>query len=598
MRETGPVSKQLSNDETGDASAQVGAARTQLGILKNIMRLGGMPSAYRTVNMADGTTMYVSSINGRDTVNIQAAPSASNPVPFEQAIQIPNVHVEVPEVIQVPGIKTSYSQVYSSSVLKGAVMDKTGQTVFLAFASPDYAQNFSRYIVEANASQLVRLNATLVEQGRTLIGQPDWSGQLTYDFTSDSFYLNTFLAIDPTFSQNASRALVRIDKSGATTAMGGETLNAASSYPASTWGMTFWQQDGQFPLARDALRNPSNWTFQGVANGPFNSGGQGTGQGARLVPISQPSTSGLIAVLWKGDLSLSGFAGLPSVNPFGYAFLWSTLSQSIVWKGDGEGTYKGNPILDGFGDIVSFGTQNRYDPWATITPNGNAIFSVSGQPFVQRLGGDIAVTAPPAGTTAVAVTKNDRSAFAIVGSSLFQFSAKNGWNLLGLPGIPFAVLHDIVTDAVAVITTDLTITILNGTTPTGDPIAPFSFSIANAPVIEQGYVYPQQFINGSLLISYAFPFTGDSPDGGVEYLASELVDSIPVFPPPAKPFGQASELLIGQTNPAWVMQLNRPGLPDATAAQTLQQCSFTGKTDPVKWIIGRYDVLVLTQPSN
>lgn len=78
MREIGPVNKSLSGDPD-TAAAQVSVARTQLGILKNLMKLGGLKIGSRTVRLADGTTIQVASFNGQDFINIETAVPVNTP---------------------------------------------------------------------------------------------------------------------------------------------------------------------------------------------------------------------------------------------------------------------------------------------------------------------------------------------------------------------------------------------------------------------------------------------------------------------------------------------------------------------------------------
>jgi uncharacterized membrane protein len=66
-REIGPARVRLSGD---GAQAFIGVARTQMGILKELMSFGGLPQLSRTVTMADGTVINVSSVFGQDTIRI------------------------------------------------------------------------------------------------------------------------------------------------------------------------------------------------------------------------------------------------------------------------------------------------------------------------------------------------------------------------------------------------------------------------------------------------------------------------------------------------------------------------------------------------
>lgn len=69
MRETGVVRTRLGGDVEA-AKTLVGVARTQLGIMKNIMALGGLQQLSRKIEFADGTVMILQSIFGQDAVSI------------------------------------------------------------------------------------------------------------------------------------------------------------------------------------------------------------------------------------------------------------------------------------------------------------------------------------------------------------------------------------------------------------------------------------------------------------------------------------------------------------------------------------------------
>lgn len=102
MREIGPVRKGLSGDiET--ATAQLGIARTQLGILKNQMRLAGLTIGARAVRLADGTVMRVSSYNGQDFVDIETPVLVNVPVDLSQPeVQVPEFDVPVVPPVDLP----------------------------------------------------------------------------------------------------------------------------------------------------------------------------------------------------------------------------------------------------------------------------------------------------------------------------------------------------------------------------------------------------------------------------------------------------------------------------------------------------------------
>jgi hypothetical protein len=96
MRETGPVRIVIpqSPDEAAEAQRYIGIARTQLGITKNMMRLGGLQSLTRRVVLADGALVLTGSVMGQDFVRIvpSSANSAANrkrTQPLRQRRQIP-----------------------------------------------------------------------------------------------------------------------------------------------------------------------------------------------------------------------------------------------------------------------------------------------------------------------------------------------------------------------------------------------------------------------------------------------------------------------------------------------------------------------------
>lgn len=82
MRDSGPIRKGLGNDAEA-AAPYIGVARTMLGMLKSQMAYNGLAQLSRTVQLADGTTITVSSRYGQDAVRIAAAGPVARP----------NVHV-------------------------------------------------------------------------------------------------------------------------------------------------------------------------------------------------------------------------------------------------------------------------------------------------------------------------------------------------------------------------------------------------------------------------------------------------------------------------------------------------------------------------
>jgi hypothetical protein len=97
MRETGPIAKSL----TGGQDTSVGLisqARTQLGILKNQMRLGGLAFGKRSVTLADGTVIVATSNHGIDQVAIYTP----QPVAPIETTQTPEAARHFPPIAQPP----------------------------------------------------------------------------------------------------------------------------------------------------------------------------------------------------------------------------------------------------------------------------------------------------------------------------------------------------------------------------------------------------------------------------------------------------------------------------------------------------------------
>lgn len=101
-REVGEVRFGFTGD-TKAAQAYGGIARTQLGILKNLMSFNNLQQLSRSIKLSDGTTIFVSSIFGQDTIRVdvpvieEAAPatpvkvvSAVNKVADYVAVAMPN----------------------------------------------------------------------------------------------------------------------------------------------------------------------------------------------------------------------------------------------------------------------------------------------------------------------------------------------------------------------------------------------------------------------------------------------------------------------------------------------------------------------------
>lgn len=611
MRETGPARKSSDGDPAA-SSAQMGAARTQLGILKNLMALGGLPSGARTVRFEDGTEIRVTSINGQDSISIVTATAGIEPPPEQAIPELAPIDVAEVQSTTGIGVRAFYSQPYLSSVLKGAIMDKTATITYMAYSPIAVDQSYSQYQPVASGyppGVLVSFDEKLNETGRGTVMLPDWGGQFTYDFVTDCFFLNTWFAQDPAFLHQATRWLTQISKTGAQTTLGGQQAEAdLADLPTALWGQAQFLQ-GPFEFLFQT-GTPLNYTFQANAPGGAARGGGASERRSFTFPMSQPSTSGLIAAMFQGNTSKYVGFTCSDRDAAGFAFLWDTRTQSIVWRGDAHGTFNGRFFED-------YGT-NFYDPWATVTPQGNAIFSVMGKCFVQNSGTGPTVTAPPDGTLSCAVTRGDKFGFAATASSLFAYSATRGWHPLSTPAgkRPLSVLHDLVTDAVAVVFDDASgAMIYNGKSAAGDVLQPFWAPFKDAPTSDPLMIYPQQFINGAILVTYALPFTGGFPAG--------TTDNIPVFEvsPGGDPFlflpgpyGMPQYCLPDPTGvglpfngtpgvPAWRAQLKRPpavmvdgfasfkgSVAKLLSSSDAPQCTRYAAVNECPWIIGRYDI--------
>lgn len=99
MREFGPVRFLLGNspEEAEAAKPYLGIARTQLGITKNLMALGGLTQGARAMTLPDGTVIICHSRMGQDTVQIAVPTVASVPqITTARPPQIPGPDTELP----------------------------------------------------------------------------------------------------------------------------------------------------------------------------------------------------------------------------------------------------------------------------------------------------------------------------------------------------------------------------------------------------------------------------------------------------------------------------------------------------------------------
>lgn len=581
MRELGPTRK-ITDGDPVSADAQIGVARTQLGILKNLMRLGAVSIGVRTIRLPDGTELRVSSVNGQDLISI-VTPVAASPGNDVPEITVPAVGRMSATPPPVPGNTEVYSGAYLTNVFKGAVMNRAGTATVIAVAYPTDVDQTGTIFTGPDASRLIQLDAKLQETGATPIAAPDWLGQLTYDFTGDRFFLNVFSGVDPQFAGQPHRALLEITAAGGQTVIDGEEIDAALiAFPNWLWGnslMIDWVWGWGTGVSVDAVVTARVSSLTPT-----------------VFPISQPCTSGLIAAMFTGDNTSSQilpidlephsqpgvynvhYADFQAYNdaaggaaqggtvitqteiaPAGYAFLWDTRAQSIAYRGGDVATYDG--AYGGYD-----GVQAQFDPWAYVTPLGNVIFSMVESPdpssnlgahtlLVQSMGaGTTDIGSPPAGVVDLVMTKGDKAAYAITADGLFNY-VKGAWKNITpasiAPANMRALLHDLVTDAVALVLGDGSgAMIYNGRTLAGQPLAPFKVGFARAPTRVAANIFPQQFLNGTMLITYA-------PEGA---------------PNMAMPYSG----LPGQWAPAWSAQAADSGGRMLTTA--------------ISWVVGRYDI--------
>lgn len=179
--------REVRKDTPGDAAAPyIGIARTLLGVMKNRMVLGGLPSLTSTTILPDGAQITCRSINGLDTIRI--VPPVTAPPGVTPPHIVPPVLPPIPGVKQLvptqgcvwgpdiqtysPPIPTFNTQYYP------AVMTPQRDAMCLVTASPGPVAYFSNSApAQTNAAQLVQLNPdTLAIIGSSLIDYPNLSG--------------------------------------------------------------------------------------------------------------------------------------------------------------------------------------------------------------------------------------------------------------------------------------------------------------------------------------------------------------------------------------------------------------------------------------
>lgn len=539
MRETGPARKDLQGEA---ALPYIGVARTLLGKLKNQMRLGGLAQLAGSVTLPDGVEIRVASRFGQDLVRI-LAPAVTIPAP---AIGVsPPVPSEVFVEPAVPDIRVTgtclwgadaeaYSAPIFTNCLKGPVMDKTGKTIYAAVQYPvALSQVTSNYM--PSASVLMAFDAKLGVAGSAAINFPDMELQLNYDSVEGSFWLNTFLypppGVDP-FRNN----LLRIGLDGSRTdILGEEVVPLDPVYSQWPWGQP----------------NTLLW-------GEWDNGAQ---QNYDFFTMSPPSTSGRIVYMFAGG----GFLG--TINGGGFPVIWDTRQRKIVWRGWFEGSLVGQPLSS---------VAPVYNTWSFVAPNGDAYF-VTYNGGAQRL---FRVTAtiqiedmanPPAGLTGVVTNNSSTAVFVSAAAGIFSSSGNGTWaNLTPKtlnPANVRAILHDVVTDAVAVVLKDLSgVWLFNALDCQGQPEPPFFFRFRQVPSVPSWrYVFPQQLIDGVLLMAFV-----TSAAATVGEMDMYYVNNVPTVPN-----GVALDA------PPWMAMLTD------TRGDQLKVA--------VPWILGRYQIGRLKQ---
>jgi hypothetical protein len=98
MREFGPVRFLLGNsrEEAEAAKPYMGIARTQLGITKNLMNLGGLQQYARVITLPDGTVIRCQSVMGQDFVAI-TPPGSPSRKPTSEPILRTETPIEKPK---------------------------------------------------------------------------------------------------------------------------------------------------------------------------------------------------------------------------------------------------------------------------------------------------------------------------------------------------------------------------------------------------------------------------------------------------------------------------------------------------------------------
>jgi hypothetical protein len=541
MRETGPVRKDLQGEA---ALPYMGLARTLLGKLKNQMRLGGLAQLSGAATLPDGVEIRVASRFGQDLVRILApavmlpAPAigVSPAVPSEGFVEPPVPEIRLTGTCLWGADAEAYSVPILTNCLKGPVMDKTGKTIYAAVQYPvALSQVTSNYM--ASASLLMAFDTKMGVAGASAINFPDMELQLNYDNVEGAFWLNTFLYPPPgrdPFRNN----IVRIGLDGGRTdILGEEVVPLDPVYSHWPWGQP-------------------NTLLWGEAD-------NGAQQNYNFFTMSPPSTSGRIVYMFAGG----GFLG--TINGGGFPVIWDTRQRKIVWHGWYEGSLVGQPLSS---------VSAVYNTGSFVAPNGDAYF-VTYNGGAQRL---FRVTAniqiedianPPAGLTGIVTSNSSKVVFVSAAAGIFASSGKGTWSNLTPKSLDptnvRAILHDVVTDAVAVVLKDLSgVWLFNVLDCQGKPEPPFLFRFRHVPTVPSWqYVFPQQLIDGVLLMAFV-----TSAAATVGEMAMYYVNNVPTVP---------EGVMLAA--PPWMAMLTDSGGDQLKVA--------------VPWILGRYQIGRLKQTS-
>lgn len=253
MREYHEI-RQTVDGDTEAAGALLGVARTQLGILKNALTLGGLPSGKRTVQLPDGTVIQVSSAYGQDSVRISVPPPApGRPAPQPEAQDWPEPVRGVTPSINLGALCDAGSYQVWSTIVANKVM-RSGYGLDGAASLPqlvpcngglNYAVTLdpARFKDPIDQYNGVTLTLELYDLNTTALSVVGRQGSATYHTFDGRPYL---LGENPPVYATTARLL---------------TLNNAHGAPVPALRILKWEQHGGtltlLPFTLDGARYPS-----------------------------------------------------------------------------------------------------------------------------------------------------------------------------------------------------------------------------------------------------------------------------------------------------------------------------------------------------